>query len=508
MRYALTSEQVYTAERTAVAESGVSLDDLMARAGEALASAVTQAAEDGPVIVLAGPGNNGGDGWTTARLLAASGRDVRVLSVRDPHSLDGPAGRAALAAVDAGVRFDVPDRIDAGWLDEAACVVDALLGIGSRPPLREPIADWVAALSGVAATVVAADVPTGVDADTGEVSGPAVHADVTVTFSAPKPGLITYPGAAYVGCLVVADVGVPDELLEAPGAPEVWSREEYAELLPVPEPDAHKNARGRVLVVAGSGAYPGAAVLAAKGAQRAGAGYVTLAVPESIVPVAQAHLVSAPVTGLPEHRGRTFAARAADAVVGLAADYDAVVLGPGLTVADGAAALARSLVSRLDKPLVLDADGLNALVDATGLLAGRGAPAVVTPHPGEAARLLGKTVSEVQADRVSCAKALATDAVACVLKGAGTVIASGGRVVVNTTGTPALATAGTGDILSGIVGTFLAQGLDPLHAGALSAWIHGRAGEIAAEDLTPVCVIAEDVLEHVPYAVSELLEVW
>jgi NAD(P)H-hydrate epimerase len=241
---------------------------------------------------------------------------------------------------------------------------------------------------------------------------------------------------------------------------------------------------------------------------RSGAGYVTLAVPEAVVPVAQAHLLAVPVVGMPQGRGHAFSSAALEKLLQFARDYDAVVLGPGLTLADGAVVTARGLVQRLDMPLVIDADGLNALVDARGLLEARTAPTVLTPHPGELGRLLGISTADVQRDRVFSSAELAMGSTAVVLKGAGTVISGEGRRVINTAGTPALATAGTGDVLAGVVGALLAQGLSPLEAGALGAFLHGRAGEAAAAALTPMCVTAEDVPDFLPDAVGELLDLW
>jgi NAD(P)H-hydrate epimerase len=274
----------------------------------------------------------------------------------------------------------------------------------------------------------------------------------------------------------------------------------------MPAADAHKNERGRLLIVAGSGRYPGAAILAARGAMRSGAGYVTLAVPQPVVGIAQAHLVAAPVVGLPSSRAKTFSSAAAQRVLDLASDYDSVVIGPGLTLADGAVALVREFVSRFDGPLVIDADGLNALVDAAELITARTAPTVLTPHPGELARLLGVTPEEIQSDRVSFSARLASATCAVVLKGAGTVVSGGGRTVVTTSGSVALAAAGTGDVLAGMIGALLAGGAGPLEAGALGAHLHGRAGEHAAAALTPVCVNAEDVPDEIPVAMAELLE--
>jgi hydroxyethylthiazole kinase-like uncharacterized protein yjeF len=329
-----------------------------------------------------------------------------------------------------------------------------------------------------------------------------------VTFTAAKRGLISYPAAEYAGEIVIADVGIDAAIANVTTAPEIWSAEEYAALLPLPAPDAHKDSRGRVLVIAGSGTFPGAAILAARGAMRAGAGYVTLAVPQAVVPVAHAHLLAVPVVAMPQGKTQAFSSAAGSKLVQLSREYDAIVLGPGLTLADGAVATARTIVAQTTVPLVIDADALNALVDALELIAARRAPTVLTPHPGELGRLLGMRIAAVQKDRIAASARLATGSCAVVLKGARTIVSGAGRQVVNLSGTPALATAGTGDVLAGITGSLLAQGLGPLEAGALAAYLHGRAGEAAAADLTPVCVTSEDVPEYLPAAVGELLGSW
>lgn len=509
MHRVLTTTEVVAVEQRAVATIGTSLYGLMVEAGRALAQVVEERVPEGDVVVLCGPGNNGGDGWVAALELSSAGRAVRVLTVRDPSELTGPAADAARSAVDAAVPWLVlSSDISAEDLAEAAVIIDALLGTGSRLPLNEPISGWCTATNESPAYVVSADMPTGVDGDSGAVAAQAIQADCTVTFIAPKRGLVQHPGAAHCGEVVVADLGIPDSVRDVVGAPEVWTRGEYAQLLPQPASDAHKNHRGRLLVIAGSGRYPGAAVLAVKGAQRAGAGYVTLATPEPVVSVAQSHLLASPVVGLPSSRNKTLSTSAFGAALDLAYDYDAVLIGPGITLSDGAVATVRGLVSSLPVPLVLDADALNGLIDAQELIAARNAPTVLTPHPGELSRLLGVSSGEVQSDRVSSANRLASASCTVVLKGAGTVISGAGRSVINTSGSWALATAGTGDVLAGIVAALLAQGLSPLQAGALGAHLHGRAGDIAAEEMTPFCVNAEDVPRYLPAAFGELLEVW
>jgi len=507
MYKALTAQQTRDAEKSAEL-GGASLAMLMESAGEAVAREVARRGPEGEIVVLCGPGNNGGDGWVAARVLHASEHRVRVLALRDPEGLSGIAGDAARDARAAGVPFEVPsDPPTADSLVDCAVVIDALLGTGAALPLRDPLSAWCAAASGSGAYVVSVDVPTGVDADTGTCPGAVVEADCTVTFSTVKRGLVLFPAAAHAGEIVVADIGIPVRAWEGVDAPEIWTPEEYARLVRLPAPDAHKNSRGRVLIVAGSGHFPGAAVLAARGAMRAGAGYVTLAVPTPIVRTAQAHLLAAPVVGLPSS-GQALSSTAAAVVRDMASDFDAVVLGPGLTMADGAAATVRRLVSVIEQPLVLDADGLNAFVDHAHVIVGREGPTVLTPHPGELGRLLGVSTTHVQRDRVSSSAQLAGESRAVVLKGAGTVTSIAGRQVINTSGTPALATAGTGDVLAGIIGALLAQGLSPFEAGALGAYLHGRAGEAAARAFTPVSVTAEDIPEYLPVAIGELLGSW
>lgn len=503
----ITAADVRSIEDRSVSLTGVSREIMMEAAGTAIADVVSERVPEGEVTVVTGPGNNGGDGWVAARVLHSANRVVRVVALRAPDALTGEAATAAASAIAAGVVWELAPKV-AGFSAGTGVVVDAILGIGTSGVLAPEIAAWVDAINESGAYVVSADVPTGIDTDTGAVLGSAVGADVTVTFTALKRGLVTLPGAEYVGDLVLADVGVPVDLADVTGAPEIWTVGEYAELVPQLDSNTHKNLRGRVLVVAGSGTYPGAAILAARGAARAGAGYVTLAVPEAIVAIAQAHLLTIPVVGMPSGRGGAFLSAALDRLVRLARDFDAVVLGPGLTLADGAVVTARGLVERVSVPLVIDADALNALVDARGLLERRSAPTVLTPHPGELGRLLSVPTAEVQANRIFFSAELAGENRAVVLKGAGTITSRAGRQVINPSGTPALATAGTGDVLAGVVGALLAQGLSPLDAGALGAYLHGRAGEAAASVLTPLCVTAEDIVEYLPVAFGEVLGEW
>ncbi len=507
----LTAEQSRAVEAAAVEATGVTLGELMERAGARVAEEVASRFPTGRVVVLAGPGNNGGDGWVAARALHDAGREVLVLAMREPDaSAGGAAATAARAALASGVVYRVvgPEAAHATAVGEiaagAAVLIDALLGTGARLPLSPEVAGWCAAANASGAPILAVDLPTGVTADSGAVADGAVRAALTVTFTTPKLGLVTYPAAHHAGTVVVADIGVPREISDVPGAPEVLAYPEIAEYVPMPAPDAHKNSRGRVLVVAGSARYPGAAVLATRGAQRLGAGYVTLAVPDPVVTIAQGHLVSAPVVGLAADGG-AFAPAALDEALKLAAQHDAVVLGPGLTLTDGAMRFAFEFYEQCPVHMVVDADALGALAASASSLPARSAATILTPHPGELARMLGDAVDAVQTDRVSSSRRLAGDERVVVLKGAGTVVSGYGRSVIVTSGSSALATAGTGDVLAGAIGALLAQHVRAFDAAVLGAHLHGLAGQLAAEELTPVCVTADDVVGYLPAAVAALL---
>jgi hydroxyethylthiazole kinase-like uncharacterized protein yjeF len=507
---ALTAAQSRTAEERAVAR-GTTLAELMERAGSAVATEAAALAPEGLVAVVTGKGNNGGDGWVAARLLHDAGRDVRVLALAEPGALAEPAGEAARAALTAGVAWTpvASDEALLLGLADAVLVIDALLGTGAAGAPREPFARAIEAIAESDALVLSVDVPSGVDADTGAAPGAAVAADVTVTFPALKRGLLVGRGARMAGDIVVADIGIQRDDLAFDAVLETWSWDEYRDLLPLPSFDADKRSRGRLLVVGGAPGMTGAACLAVSGALRMGAGYVTVAVPAPSLHVVEIKLtapVKAPLDWDPD-TGLT--QTAAERVMELAAAADAVVLGPGLGRLPGTVEAVQRLVEELTCPLVLDADGLHALGASPGRVASRSAATVLTPHSGEAARLLGwDSAADADADRPAAAASLAAAAGprgVAVLKGPRTLIAGSGRLVVNLTGGPALATLGTGDVLAGMCGALLAQGSDPLDAAALAAHLHGAAGDLAAGALTPVCSTAEDVLTYVPGAVRALL---
>jgi NAD(P)H-hydrate epimerase len=388
----------------------------------------------------------------------------------------------------------------AARLEHASLVVDALLGTGFGGAPREPASSAIEAINAARATVVAADVPSGVDASTGGVEGAAIVARATATFHRAKPGLWIHPGKGHAGDVEVVPIGIPGR---APGEAGI-GRIVPGVLAAVPHrgSDSTKFSSGNVFVLGGSRGLTGAPAMSATAAQRAGAGYVTVAAPASLEPIFGVTLLEAMFVALPEADG-ALAAAALDPVLEAIARANAVVLGPGFSKREGAQALARELAGRVETPLVVDADGLNALAGRAGeLLGGRRAATVLTPHAGELGRLLGIDSSEIARARLAHVRTAAAETRAIVvLKGDDTLVADpSGRVAVSPGGAPALATAGTGDVLSGVIAALLAKGLDRFTAACAGVYAHLRAGQLAAAPYGPDGVIASDVSARLPEA--------
>jgi ADP-dependent NAD(P)H-hydrate dehydratase / NAD(P)H-hydrate epimerase len=490
------AEQQRATDAWAIGDRGIASLELMERAGVGLAEAVRERVPEGRVVVVAGKGNNGGDGLVVARLLRDWGREVDVLMLAPGAELSG----------DARVNFDrLPEPrarpLEPGAVAGAAAIVDAILGTGFSGEPREPARSAITAINDAAgdAVVFACDVPSGVDASTGEVADDAVRADATVTFHAAKPGLWISPGKAHAGEVTVIDIGIPEG---APVTPAVGLIEpSVLDGVPHRAHDSTKFAAGAVLVCGGSTGLTGAPCMAAEAAMRAGAGYVTALVPASLNLVFEQRLLEVMSVALPDREG-ALRPSAADAVLERAGRAGALVLGPGLGRAPGTVKLARRLAARVPIPLLLDADGLNAHAGRLEALADREAATVLTPHGGELARLLESDGAEVAAHRLRCVRAAASRSGAVVLlKGDDTIVATpDGRAAVSRGGAPALATAGTGDVLSGVIGAYLSKGMDPWHAACAGAFVHARAGRLAASTIGTEGVIAGDVIALLPRA--------
>jgi NAD(P)H-hydrate epimerase len=442
--------------------------------------------------VRCGTGANGGDGLVAARHLHAAGREVEVWIAGDEGRVSGDAAESLGRARDSGVRL-VPDP------GPADVVVDALFGTGLAGPLRPEGAAAVEAVLAAGVPVLAVDVPSGVDASTGEAPGPAVAATVTVTFHARKVGHAVAPGRFLAGEVVVADIG----LGACAGSRDAAVLDGVLTAIPARTARDHKYSAGSVLVVGGSTGLTGAPCLAAEAALRAGAGIVTACVPASLGLVFEQRLLEVMTRSCADENGALVEA-AAPEVLAAAQRARAVAIGPGLGRSAGAARLARRLLAELDRPVVVDADGLAALEEPFAEIRARQGPTVLTPHAGELARLLGATSAEVQARRrASVVEAAERTGAVVLLKGADTLVAGPGTgVLVCEHGTPALATAGTGDVLAGVVAAFLAKGVEARIAAAAAATAHGLAGRLAGARVGEAGVIASDVIESLARAVS------
>jgi NAD(P)H-hydrate epimerase len=494
------AEEMRAIDRAAIDGLGIPGMQLMERAGAAVAAAVQRRLVRPEVLVYCGPGNNGGDGWVAARLLRGRGAAVTVISAAEPTALTGDARGAFEAAERAAVPWQRLESPRAEPERAPAVIVDALLGTGlSRPPdVRLTAAiERVNAARARGAHVLSVDVPSGLSADTGQPLGPCVQADTTVTFALLKRGLALFPGVALAGVVEVADIGIPAEAVASvPSECELLTEAEVRALVPRLPPDAHKGAAGRVLLVAGSAGKTGAAHLAISGALRGGAGLVTLASRPEVLPVALAGRPEAMSLALPGDG--PLALPDLDPLVEAALAADALVMGPGIPRGPGTARFLRQLAGRARVPCVLDADALNALADEPDLLASWPVPAVLTPHPGEMGRLSQLSIGEVQRDRIRLAREKAR-AWGCVvvLKGARTVVADPVEpAAVIPTGNPGMATGGTGDVLAGLCGALLAGGMAPFAAARAAAWIHGRAGDLAARRHGQRGMLARDLAEE------------
>lgn len=497
-----TADEMRALDAWAIDEQGVPSLELMERAGGEVARVVTALAPRGPVRAVCGKGNNGGDGLVVVRRLHGIGIAAEALLLAEPHDLSPDARANHVRLVEAGARWRAIDAGDLpAALEGSGCVVDALLGTGFEGAPRAPLDAAIAAANDSESQIVAVDVPSGVNASTGEIEGASVRADVTITFQAAKIGLWVHPGKEHAGRVETVDIGIP---VAWGGSPEprtagLIAAPALARLVPR-GPRSTKFSSGAVLVVGGSTGLTGAVCLAAMGAMRAGAGWVRVGVPASLNDVFEVKLTEVMSVPLADENG-SLTLSAMDAVMAAAGRADAVVLGPGLGRGTDSFALAQGLAELIEKPLLVDADGLNAVAESgLEVLAGRDGPTVLTPHTGELGRLLGWPSADVEAHRLAAAREAAERSGAVVvLKGDDTlVVEPAGLTGVSMGGSPGLATAGTGDVLSGIAAAFLAQGLDPFEAACAAVRVHAEAGRGAAEALDAGSMIAGDVVDALP----------
>ncbi len=489
----LDAEEMRATDRWAIQDRGVPSLELMETAGRAVAEAAAEIAGSARAAVVCGKGNNGGDGLVAARALREMGFEADALLLAPPEELSGDA-RANLDRLGDARKLDPGDLPAA--IDGAGVIVDAIFGTGFAGTPRDPAASAIEAMNGAAAPVVATDVASGVNASTGEVDGAAVTADVTVTFHAPKLGHWIAPGKERSGALRVAPIGIPDGAPVDPKAGLIRPR--VLDLAPHRAPGSTKFSSGQVVIVGGSRGLTGAVCLAAEGAIRAGAGYATVAVPADLERIFEAKLTEVMSIGCASRDGRLRPA-ASEQILGATERAACVVLGSGMGREQGTQRLAQELSQRIEAPLVIDADGLNAHAGAIERLAQRKGPFVLTPHAGEMARLLQLDSESVDAKRLESAREAARLSGGIVLlKGDDSIVTDGERTAVNTVSGPQLATAGTGDVLSGMIGALIGRGMDPFDATCAAVLAHSRAGVAAGERIGHDSVIAGDVIDSIP----------
>jgi NAD(P)H-hydrate epimerase len=503
----LTPEEMREADRIAMHELGVPGLDLMERAGSEVGRALRDryGASGKRVVVLCGKGNNGGDGLVAARWLAARGALVEVFlfSVGSELSGDAAANRGALVPLPIPVH-EVPDgsrdAFVSGRVERADVVVDALLGTGFSGPPQGRLAEAIALCRRARCPVVAVDIPSGINGLSGLAAGEAVRADLTVTLAAPKLGLYLHPGRAHAGEIVVAPIGIPEEALARAAGKTSLFGEDDARVLHAPRPrDAHKGRFGRVLVAGGAPDYTGAPLLAGRAALRAGAGLVTLGVPASIRAQVASRVEELMTRALPDRDG-VHTEEGASQLLADRARFDVLAVGPGLGRGAAQSAFVARLLEGWGGPLVLDADGLHALAGRKAVVAASGARLVLTPHLGEMEALTGVPRAEILEGRAAFVRTWSAELRSVLLlKGNPTLVASpDGAVTLNTTGNPGMATAGSGDVLTGVIAALLGCGLAPADAARMGVWLHGRAGDRAAERSGEDGLIAGDIIEAIP----------
>lgn len=509
----VTTEQIRAMERKIIQEDIIPGDELMERAGLGVANAVIHLADmagfhQPTVALVAGRGNNGGDAFAAARFLKTEGFDVEVWLAAAANEIRGDAlkhlSRMRAAGVDL-LELPTMEDWDAGPPnDRIDLIVDGILGVGIRGPARGPAAAAVHMVNALAcrALVVAIDVPSGMDADSGETRGEAVKADLTVTIGLPKIGLVLPPAIDHVGTVEWVDIGFPaDEIRRLAYDMELITAADIYDLLPPRPRQAHKGSFGHLLLVGGSDGMAGSMILATQAAVRSGCGLVSAAVPRCIAATVAGAVPEAMVHGVKNNDTGSLDPAAIEAITGLRARCDAMAIGPGMTTHPGTRTVLEALLGDHHQPSVLDADAINVFSGETRLLKNVATPLVLTPHPGELARLTGQDTAAIQADRRRFTTQTARDTGAVVvLKGAGSVVAAPESIPhINMTGNPGMATGGMGDVLTGLLGGLLARGLPPFDAARAAVWLHGRAGDQTAWRTSQDGLHAGALIEEIPH---------
>lgn len=511
----VTSQKMREIDARTISEFGIPGVVLMENAGRGATEKILAYFPDvvgDDVLVVCGPGNNGGDGFVVARHLANYNCNVRCCLLSDPSKLSDDARINFNVVKNMGIEvFSLTDEKDfptfLDMLYGAYLVVDAIFGTGLKKEVSGIYLKVIEAINKSGVNVVSLDIPSGLDADTGNPLGIAVKADLTITFALPKVGLLIFPGADYVGELDIVDIGTPQRVYEEANIDTfLIERWQIVDLFPPRYKDSHKGDYGHVFVIAGSTGFTGAATMTCEASARVGAGLVTLGIPKSLNPILENKLLEVMTLPLAETESGSLAHEAFSAIEKACERKTAIAIGPGLGLEPSTQKLVRDIIKKIELPMVVDADGLNALASNTEILLERKMPTILTPHPGEMARLIGSDTKKVKSDRIKVAKEFAKK-YGCylVLKGARSIVATPeGKIYINPTGNPGMATGGVGDVLTGMIGGFLAQGLSPLEASIASVYIHGVCGDEAALKYGERGLLARDILNEIPNVLRSL----
>ncbi len=513
----ITAAQMQELDRRTITEACIPGTTLMERAGSGVVSCLEQAfgsARGKRVTVLCGKGNNGGDGFVVARLLNRRQANARVIAMAPVSELGRDAATmyrqfVRIAGKSAVCSFKSKSQAQS-VLRDSDILVDALLGTGLSTEVTGRYREAIDSINEAGHPVVAVDLPSGLHADTGVVLGHAVRASLTVTFGLPKLGLYQNQGVDLAGTVTIVDIGIPQTYIETVKSRTTLITDTFVQAaLPLRRPSSHKGTFGHAGIIAGSIGKTGAAAMAARAALRVGAGLVTIAVPSSVNNVLEAKLLEAMTVPMPETKARTFSRTALNRFIEFIAAKTAIAIGPGLSTHPETVELVHALAKHLDRPSVIDADALNALAGRPSILTTCKMPPILTPHPGEMARLEAEaTPKSINANRISVATRFAQErGVFLVLKGARTVVARpDGVTAICSTGNPGMATAGTGDVLTGMIVGLLAQGLASWEAACAAVYLHGSAGDLAAAGKGQVGLLAGDIIEEVPFAIKRVLD--
>jgi hydroxyethylthiazole kinase-like uncharacterized protein yjeF len=515
--FLVTAAEMQQMDRMTIDSHGISGLSLMEKAGKGAARVLVDQFADrlkAGVGIICGKGNNGGDGFVIARYLAEQRIRVRVYLLAKASAIKGDAADnlKRLSALNIPVIEITDEEVfskNKSGLNQNGLLVDAILGTGLSADVKGFFKTVIDYMNQIPNPVFAVDIPSGLNSDTGQPCGTCIHAQATATFALPKIGHFTYPGAEYTGRLEIIDIGIPDAVVQAVRPKQYLLTAEGIRSLWQPRAaDAHKGRTGHLLVVAGSTGKTGAAALTAVSAMRAGAGLVTLSIAESLHPIAESLVLEVMTAPLTESRCGVLAEAAFDDIKKLVAGKACLVIGPGIGQAEETKKLVQKVITRIEIPMVIDADGLNNLMGQTPLLKKLKAPAILTPHPGEMARLVNATPAEVQQNRLKCARDFATNFnVHVVLKGAATVIAHpDGKAYINPTGNSGMASGGMGDVLTGVLAGFLTQGFTPQAAAHAAVYLHGAAADTLANTIGPFGYLAGEVMNAIPAEIKKLLE--